>query len=85
VAETPDESTPGLPKDFKWGQVPPGFEEAFDGDMSTMRTESVPLHEIYLSHCGAGFTTSQAIYLLAAMVTSSPGNPPTAPEPDGKD
>lgn len=80
MAETPDEpkGNNGLPEDFKWGSVPPGMEEAFEG-LNSMRQESVPLHEIYLSHVAAGFTPGQALYLLAATIVNDPGSAPGDP------
>jgi hypothetical protein len=76
MAEQPEEPDKGpheLPKDFVWGQTPPGFPDEFT---SPLREGSNSLHEMYLSHIKSGFLPEQALYLVAAMITGNPGKCP---------
>jgi hypothetical protein len=54
-------------------------EDSFDPEspFSSMSQGSVSMNELYQSHLSAGFSPAQALYLVACMITNSPGNAPS--------
>ena len=53
--------------------------EKFDVEdpLSNLGSAATQLHELYVTFRNQGFEPSQAIYLLAAIISKSPGNPPS--------
>lgn len=51
-------------------------EESGEFEFESIGEAAIGLHEIYLSHIKAGFTEEQALWLVGATLTGSPGPVP---------